>query len=52
MLFRSDNLVAPMVSGKKHRAHVPEGVTIIFAHPALAIALFLASAAVMAWILF
>jgi cytochrome b len=49
---KGDNLVGPMVSGKKHRAHVPEGVTIIFAHPALAIALFLASAVVMAWILF
>ena len=49
---KGDNLVGPMVSGKKHRAHVPEGVTIIFAHPALALGLFLALAAVMAWILF
>jgi cytochrome b len=49
---KGDNLVGPMVSGKKHRAHVPEGVTIIFAHPALALGLLLASAAVMAWILF
>jgi cytochrome b len=47
-----DNLVGPMVSGKKRRAHVPEGVTIIFAHPALALGLLLVSIAVMAWILF
>ena len=49
---KGDNLVAPMVSGKKHRARVPEGATIIFAHPALALGLLLASAAVVAWILF
>jgi cytochrome b len=49
---KGDNLVGPMVSGKKHRAHVPEGVTIVFAHPVLALGLALASAAVMAWILF
>jgi cytochrome b len=48
---KGDNLVAPMVSGKKHRAHLPEGATIIFAHPALALGLLLASAAVIAWIL-
>ncbi len=48
---KGDNLVGPMVSGKKHRAHVPTGATIIFAHPLLAIGLLLASAAVAAWIL-
>jgi cytochrome b len=49
---KGDNLVGPMLSGRKHRSHVPEGVTIIFAHPALALGLLLASAAVAAWILF
>jgi cytochrome b len=49
---KGDNLVGAMVSGKKHRARVPEGATIIFAHPALALGLLLASAAVAAWILF
>jgi len=49
---KGENLVAPMLSGRKHRAHVPEGASIIFAHPALALGLLLASAAVAAWILF
>jgi cytochrome b len=49
---KGNNLVGPMVSGKKHQEHVPEGITIIIAHPALALGLLLASAAVMAWILF
>ena len=46
---RSDSLVGPMLTGKKNWAHVPEGITIIFAHPALA--LLLASSALVAWIL-
>jgi len=49
---KGDNLVAPMVSGKKHRTRVPDGANIIFAHPALAVGLLLASAAVVAWIWF
>ena len=49
---KGDNLVAPMLSGRKHRSRLPEGVTILFAHPALALGLLLASAAVAAWILF
>lgn len=49
---KGENLVGPMVSGRKHRAHVPEDANIIFAHPALALGLLLASAAVAAWILF
>jgi cytochrome b len=49
---KGDNLVAPMVSGKKHRTRVPEGAKIIFTHPLLALGLVLASAAVMALILF
>jgi hypothetical protein len=49
---KGDNLVGPMVSGKKRRTRVPEGTNIVFAHPALALGLLLASAAVAAWILF
>ena len=48
---KGDNLVGPMVSGKKPRTHLPEDATVIFAHPALALGLLLASAAVIAWIL-
>ena len=49
---KGENLVGPMVSGSKRKAHVPEGANIIFAHPALALGLLLASAALAAWILF
>jgi cytochrome b len=49
---KGENLVGPMLSGRKHRAHVPEGASIIFAHPALALGLLLASIAAAAWILF
>ena len=49
---KGHNLVAPMLSGKKHRTHVPEGAAIIFAHPLLALGLLLASAAVAAWLIF
>jgi cytochrome b len=49
---KGENLVGPMLSGRKHRAHVPEGASIIFAHPALALGLLMASVAVAAWILF
>lgn len=49
---KGHNLVMPMLSGKKHRTHVPEGATIIFAHPLLALGLLLASAAVAAWLIF
>lgn len=48
---KGDNLVGPMVSGKKHRAHVPAGATVFFAHPVLALGLLLASAAAAAWVL-
>ena len=51
-LVKGENLVAPMVTGKKHRAHVPEGVALVFTHPVIALALLLLSAACAAWILF
>jgi cytochrome b len=51
-LVKGENLVGPMVTGKKHRAHVPEGVALVFTHPVIALALFLLSAAFAAWILF
>jgi len=51
-LVKGENLVGPMVTGKKHRAHVPEGVALVFTHPIVALALLLLSAACAAWILF
>jgi cytochrome b len=51
-LVKGENLVGPMVTGKKHRAHVPEGVALVFTHPMIALALLLLSAACAAWILF
>jgi cytochrome b len=50
-LVKGENLVGPMVTGKKHRAHVPEGVALVFTHPLIALALLLLSAACAAWIL-
>jgi len=51
-LVKGENLVGPMVTGKKHRAHVPEGVALVFTHPIIALLLLLLSAAGAAWILF
>jgi cytochrome b len=51
-LVKGENLIAPMVTGKKHRAHVPEGVALVFTHPVIALALLLLSAACAAWILY
>jgi cytochrome b len=51
-LVKGENLVGPMVTGKKHRAHVPEGVALVFTPPVIAIALLVLSAACAAWILF
>lgn len=50
-LVKGENLVGPMVTGKKHRAHVPEGVALVFTHPAIAVLLLLLSAGCAAWIL-
>jgi cytochrome b len=47
---KGDNLVVPMVSGRKHRARVPEGTTLMFAHPALALGLLAVCAGVATWI--
>jgi cytochrome b len=51
-LVKGENLVGPMVTGKKHRAYVPEGVALVFTHPIIALLLLLLSAAGAAWILF
>jgi cytochrome b len=51
-LVKGENLVGPMVTGKKHRTHVPEGVVLAFTHPVIALALLLLSVACAAWILF
>jgi len=51
LLVKGDNLVGPMVTGRKHRHHVPEGAAIVFAHPAVALLLLALSAGFAAWIL-
>ena len=51
-LVKGENLVGPMVTGKKHRSRVPEGVALVFTHPVIALLLLLLSAAGAAWILF
>jgi cytochrome b len=51
LLVKGENLVGPMVTGKKHHAHVPEGVALVFTRPVIALALLALSAACAAWIL-
>lgn len=52
LLVKGDNLVRPMITGKKEAASVPEGAIIVFAHPARALGILTLSAAIAAWILF
>ncbi|MBN8899665.1 MAG: hypothetical protein BGN85_03515 [Alphaproteobacteria bacterium 64-11] len=52
LLVKGDNLVRPMITGKKKGASVPEGAIIVFAHPARALGVLTLSAAIAAWILF
>lgn len=52
LLVRGENLVKPMVTGYKHRDHLPHSLTLKFGHWALALAVLAASAAIVGWILF
>ena len=49
---KGDNLVAPMVTGRKHRDRVPEGIALVFAHPLLALGLLAVTAVLAASLLF
>jgi cytochrome b len=47
---RGDNLVGPMLSGKKPRSHVPAGLNIVFTRTYIALLLLALTAGMVAWI--
>ena len=51
LLVKGDNLVWPMVTGKKHRAHLPAELNIAFTRLYIALLLLAVSAGIAAWIM-
>ncbi|HET7085487.1 MAG TPA: cytochrome b/b6 domain-containing protein [Rhizomicrobium sp.] len=51
LLVKGDNLVWPMITGKKHRAHLPEELNIVFTRLYIALLLLAVSAGIAAWIM-
>ena len=51
LLVKGDNLVWPMVTGKKHRAHLPAELNIAFTRLYIALLLLAISAGIAAWIM-
>lgn len=50
LLVKGDNLVWPMITGKKHRARLPAELNIVFARLYIALLLLAVSAGIAAWI--
>lgn len=50
LFVKGDNLIFPMLTGKKKRAHVPEGWTIKLAHPLMALLVLMAAAGLVFWL--
>jgi len=51
LLVKGDNLVKPMVTGYKHRHHLPQQLNLKFVHWAIALVVLAAAAGVVGWIL-
>lgn len=51
LLVRGDNLVWPMVTGKKPREHVPANSNLAFAHTYIALILLAVSAGIAVWVM-
>ncbi len=51
LLVKRDNLVLPMVTGRKPHTHVPEGSNLAFTRLIIALLLFFLTAGIAAWIL-
>jgi cytochrome b len=51
LLVKGDNLVWPMITGKKSRAHLPAELNIVFTRAYIALLLLAVSAGVAAWIM-
>ena len=47
---KGDNLIRPMLTGRKPRAHVPESLEIVFAHPVIALGALFCTMALVAFI--
>ena len=50
LFVKGDNLIFPMLTGKKKRAHVPEGWSIKLAHPLLALLVLMGAAGLVFWL--
>ena len=51
LLVKGDNLIWPMVTGKKHRARLPAELNIVFTRLYIALLLLAASAGIAAWVM-
>ncbi len=51
LLVKRDNLVLPMLTGRKPHSHVPEGLNLAFTRLTIALLLFFLTAGIAAWIL-
>lgn len=52
LFVKGENLVTPMMSGYKHRDHLPEQLTLRFVHWAIALGVLTVAAGVVGWIFF
>lgn len=50
LFVKRDNLIKPMLTGRKHKKHVPDGWNITLAHPYLAIAILALAAGLAFWL--
>ena len=51
LLVKRDNLVLPMLTGRKPHSHLPQGVNLAFTRLIIALLLFFLSAGIAAWIM-
>jgi hypothetical protein len=51
LLVKGDNLIRPMLTGRKPAAHVPHGIQLHFARPAMALLIVFLIAGLLAWVL-
>ena len=50
LFVKRDNLIKPMLTGRKHKKHVPEGWHITLAHPYLAVLILALAAGLVFWL--
>jgi cytochrome b len=52
LLVKGDNLIRPMLTGRKPQTHVPESLEIVFAHPVIALGVLFCTVVLVAFIAF